>query len=60
MPLVINTEAYEAFLYLLDILHKQTYDKLFIGLPNESIGALGLIDELKELKLRLKDALANG
>ena len=57
LPLVSNIEAYEAFLVLVDVLHAQAYERLFNGPPNESIGALKVLDEMKELKVRLKDSL---
>ena len=64
MPLVINIEAYEAFLYLLDTIQAQTYKDLLVNefeaFKDRNIGVLQLVEELKELKVRMKDSLKNG
>lgn len=64
LPLVVNLEAYEAFLELINILHAHVYEELkqdrIYPSKDEAIGKLKLLDELKELKVRLKDSLNNG
>lgn len=62
-PLVNNLDSYESFKLLLDILHKQAYLEVKNNKGEDiqlAIGKLILIDELKELKLRVKDSLKNG
>ena len=63
LPLVTNLEAYEAFECLLSSLHKSAYEEVKNAKGDEAqhaIGKLILIDELKELKLRLRDSVKNG
>lgn len=61
LPLVTNLDTYDAFLVLLACLHKEAYEEAkFLGMAAETqraIGKLILIDELKELRERLKDSL---
>ena len=64
LPLVNDLYAYEAFLTLIDLFHKQAYEQLKTDSsypPKEYfVGQLTLLDELKEVKLRIKDSLKNG
>lgn len=56
LPLITNLEAYEAFMELLNILHAQKYNELVHEDDYKAQGALILIDELKQLKERLRDS----
>lgn len=61
LPLVTNMDAYEAFKELLEIIHKNAYEAVKnASAKEEAVGQLKLIDELKELKERLKDSVKNG
>lgn len=63
LPLISNLEAYEAFKVLIDVLHTNAYHALKQDAPypsrDEAVGQLKLLDELKELRERLKDSLKN-
>lgn len=59
-PLIHSLDAYEAFLVLLEVLHRNTYEEVKSSKGDDAqiaIGKLILIDELKELKQRVKDSL---
>lgn len=58
--LMANVDAYESFQTLLTILHKQFYNELVNENSPTARGALLLIDELKELRQRVKDSIKNG
>jgi hypothetical protein len=61
LPLISDLESYDAFLALLDLLHANAYHGLMQQAPYPGkdfyVGQLSLIDELKELRDRLKDSL---
>lgn len=64
LPLIQNLEAYEAYQVLLGILHDTYYKELRDCKDQADTfrnqGKLQLIDELKELRDRLKDSIENG
>lgn len=64
LPLINNLEAYEAFVAYLDQLHKQYYELLVHSSDDvftfRNQGKLQLIDEMKQLRDRLKDLVKNG
>lgn len=61
LPLITNLDAYEAFIKLLVILHNQSYADIRDCTTTEKIfnsqGKLQLIDELKELRERVRDGI---
>lgn len=61
LPLINNLEAYEAFVKLLDGLHSKYYALLRDSTDQTDTfrnqGKLQLVDELKELRERIKDRL---
>lgn len=64
LPLISNLEAYDAYLELLNVLHDMHYKALRDSVESVDVlrnqGKLQLIDELKELRDRLKDTVKNG
>lgn len=63
LPLITNLEAYEAFQELLKVLHADAYYRLkedvLFPPKEEAIGQLKLLDDLKQLRERLRDAFKN-
>lgn len=63
LPLITNLDAYAAFQELISMLHADAYYTLKQDVPfppkEEAIGQLKLLDDLKQLRERLRDSLKN-
>lgn len=64
VPLISHLEAYKAFIDLLEMLHEQYYQQIRDSKDSiethQAQGKLQLIDELQEIRERVKDSIENG